>query len=97
MKQVMLTIRLWYFYLTYERIKNLEIRKTCPCEFFDYLIDSELKEPLEVYEYVSKTNWKQDLMKIPPQDRDFFKKFVGKVGLKFTLKNVNDIFLTSIT
>lgn len=91
MKQVMLTIRLWYFYLTYKGLKNLEVRKTCPCDYFDYLIDSELKYPLEVYECVSKTNWKQDLMKIPAEEREFFKQFVGKVGLKFTLKNVNDI------
>lgn len=80
MKAVALTIRLYYFYLTYKGIKTLEIRKKQPKDFNGI-----------VYECVSKTNWKKDLLKIPENEREFFKKFVGKIGLKFTLNKVEEI------
>ena len=78
MKAIMISIRLKYFYLTYKGIKTIEVRKSMPKNFNGI-----------VYEYVSKTNWKKDLLEIPENEREFFKKFVGKVGLKFKLKTVN--------
>jgi len=80
MKAILLTIRLKYFYLTYKGIKTIEIRKFAPKDFVG-----------DVYEVVSKTNFEKDLMEIPENERDFFKKFVGKVGLKFTLNMVEEI------
>lgn len=81
----MITVRLWWFYLTYKGIKTAEIRKQRPKNFQG-----------NVYEYVSKTNWKQDLMKIPAEERDFFKQFIGKVGLKFTLNKVEKFLLEDL-
>lgn len=79
MKSVLLSIRLYYFYLTYKGIKTREIRKKFP---FNY--------KGKIYEYVSKTNWKKDLMKIPAEEREFFKQFVGKAGLCFECDKVED-------
>ncbi|MBO7715157.1 MAG: hypothetical protein J6S85_16430 [Methanobrevibacter sp.] len=80
MKAIMLTIRLWYFYLTYKGIKKAEIRKKFAKNFKG-----------KIFECVSKTNWKKDLMKIPAEEREFFKQFVGKVGLCFECDNVEHI------
>ncbi len=80
MKAIILTIRLKYFYLTYKGIKTVEIRKSAPKDFVG-----------DVYEVVSKTNFEKDLMEIPENERKFFKKFVGKVGLKFALNKVEEI------
>lgn len=76
-KVIILSLRFWWFYLVYKGIKTIEIRKTYPKNFRGI-----------VFVYVSKTNWKKDLMKIPENEREFFKQFVGKVGLKFTLNTV---------
>ena len=81
MKSILMSIRLYYFYCTYKGIKTVEIRKKFP---FNY--------KGKIYEYVSKTNWKQDLMKIPEEEREFFKQFVGKVGLCFECDKVEEIF-----
>lgn len=83
MKSILMSIRLYYFYCTYKGIKTVEIRKKFP---FNY--------KGKIYEYVSKTNWKQDLMKIPEEEREFFKQFVGKVGLCFECDNVEYIEAT---
>ena len=80
MRAIILTIRLKYFYLTYKGIKTIEIRKSAPKDFVG-----------DVYEVVSKTNFEKDLMEIPENEREFFKQFVGKVGLKFTLNKVEEI------
>ncbi|MCR4661652.1 MAG: hypothetical protein K5765_06625 [Clostridia bacterium] len=80
MKSVMLTIRLKWFYLTYKGIKTIEVRKTAPKDFVG-----------DVYEVVSKTNFEKDLMEIPKNEREFFRQFKGKVGLKFTLNKVEEI------
>lgn len=80
MKSVMLTIRLKWFYLTYKGIKTIEVRKSYPKDFVG-----------DVYEVVSKTNFEKDLMEIPENEREFFKQFKGKVGLKFTLNKVEEI------
>ena len=77
MKSVMLTIRLKWFYLTYKGIKTVEVRKSCPKNFNG-----------DVFEVVSKTNFEKDLMEIPENEREFFRQFKGKVGLKFTLNKV---------
>ena len=76
----MLTIRLKWFYLTYKGIKTIEVRKTAPKDFVG-----------DVYEVVSKTNFEKDLMEIPETERNFFKQFKGKVGLKFTLNKAEEI------
>lgn len=92
MKAIMLTMRLYYFYLTYKGIKSVDVRKTKPISnYLDGKSNSEVKRPIDVYECVSRTNWKQDLMKIPKDEREFFAKFVGKVGLRFTLNKVEKI------
>lgn len=78
MKSILLTIRLKYFYLTYKGTKNIEIRKSAPKNFAG-----------DVYEIISKTNFEKDLMEIPENEREFFKQFKGKIGLKFTLKAVH--------
>ena len=78
----MLTIRLKWFYLTYKGIKTIEVRKSAPKDFAG-----------DVYEVVSKTNFEKDLMQIPENEREFFKQFKGKVGLKFTLNRVEEIGL----
>ncbi len=80
MKSIILTIKLKYFYLTYKGIKTIEVRKSCPKDFVG-----------DVYEIVSKTNFERDLMEIPENEREFFKQFKGKVGLKFTLNKVEEI------
>ena len=77
----MLTLRLYWFYCIYKGIKTLEIRKSMPRGFKGI-----------VFACVSKTNWKQDLMKIPENEREFFAQFVGKVGLKFTLNKVDKFY-----
>lgn len=77
MKAIMITVRLWWFYLTYKGIKKAEIRKRFAKDFKG-----------KIYEYVSKTNWKKDLMKIPEEERELFKQFVGKVGLCFECDKV---------
>ena len=46
MKSVLLSIRLYYFYLTYKGLKTEEIRKKFPFNFKG-----------KIYEYVSKTNF----------------------------------------
>lgn len=79
MKSILMSIRLYYFYCTYKGIKTVEIRKRFPSNYKG-----------KIYEYVSKTNWKQDLMKIPAEEREFFKQFVGKVGLCFECDKVED-------
>lgn len=79
MKAIMVTVRLWWFYLTYKGIKVAEIRKKFAKNFKG-----------KVYEYVSKTNWKKDLMKIPEEEREFFKQFIGKVGLCFECDKVEE-------
>lgn len=81
-KAIILTLRLWWFYLIYKGNKTEEIRKTCPRDFRG-----------DVYGYVSKTKWKEDLAKIPECEREFFKRFIGKVGLKFTLNEIRDIYV----
>jgi hypothetical protein len=81
MKAIMLTIRLKWFYLTYKGIKTIEVRKSAPKDFVG-----------DVYEVVSKTNFEKDLMEIPENEREFFKQFKGKVGLKFTLNKVEEIY-----
>ena len=78
-KAILLTLRLWWFYLIYKGKKTEEIRKTCPRDFHG-----------DVYGYVSKTKWKEDLAKIPEREREFFKRFIGKVGLKFTLGKIRE-------
>lgn len=78
MKAIMMTVRLWWFYLTYKGIKKAEIRKRFAKDFKG-----------KIYECVSKTNWKKDLMKIPEEEREFFKQFVGKVGLCFECDKVD--------
>jgi len=80
MKTILMSIRLWWFYLTYKGIKVTEIRKRFAKNFKG-----------KIYEYVSKTNWKKDLMKIPEEERDFFKQFIGKVGLCFECDKVEEI------
>ena len=80
MKAIMVTVRLWWFYLTYKGIKVAEIRKRFAKNFKG-----------KIYEYVSKTNWKKDLMKIPEEEREFFKQFIGKVGLCFECDKVEEI------
>ena len=80
MKAILLTIRLKYFYLTYKGIKTIEIRKSAPKDFVG-----------DVYEVVSKTNFEKDLLEIPENEREFFRQFKGKVGLKFTLNKVEEI------
>ena len=75
----MLSIRLKYFYLTYKAIKKLEIRKSIPKDFTG-----------TVFEYISATNFEKDLQEIPKEDREFFSKFKGKVGLEFTLNAVDE-------
>lgn len=80
MKSVMLTIRLKWFYLTYKGVKTIEVRKTTPKDFVG-----------DVYEVVSKTNFEKDLLEIPENEREFFRQFKGKVGLKFTLNKVEEI------
>ncbi len=80
MKAIMMTVRLWWFYLTYKDIKKAEIRKRFAKNFKG-----------KIYECVSKTNWKKDLMKIPAEEREFFKQFVGKVGLCFECDKVEKI------
>ena len=80
MKAIMLTIRLKWFYLTYKGIKTIEVRKSAPKDFVG-----------DVFEVVSKTNFEKDLMEIPESEREFFKQFKGKVGLKFTLNKVEEI------
>lgn len=77
MKAIMLTIRLKWFYLTYKGIKTIEVRKSAPKDFVG-----------DVFEVVIKTNFEKDLMEIPENEREFFKQFKGKVGLKFTLKEI---------
>ena len=79
MKAIMMTVRLWWFYLTYKGIKKIEIRKRFTKDFKG-----------KIFECVSKTNWKKDLMKIPEEEREFFKQFVGKVGLCFECDKVDD-------
>lgn len=79
MKAIMMTVRLWWFYLTYKGIKKAEIRKRFAKDFKG-----------KIYEYVSKTNWRKDLMKIPAEEREFFKQFVGKVGLCFECNKVEE-------
>lgn len=78
MKSVLLSIRLKYFYLTYKAIKKFEIRKSIPKDFTG-----------TVFEYISATNFEKDLQEIPKEDREFFSKFKGKVGLEFTLIHYN--------
>ena len=80
MKAIMMTVRLWWFYLTYKGIKKAEIRKRFAKDFKG-----------KIFECVSKTNWKKDLMKIPEEEREFFKQFVGKVGLCFECDKVEEI------
>lgn len=80
MRAIMLTIRLKWFYLTYKGIKTIEVRKSAPKDFVG-----------DVFEVVSKTNFEKDLMEIPENEREFFKQFKGKVGLKFTLNKVEEI------
>lgn len=80
MKAIMITVRLWWFYLTYKGIKKAEIRKRFAKDFKG-----------KIFECVSKTNWKKDLMKIPEEEREFFKQFVGKVGLCFECDKVEKI------
>lgn len=80
MKAIMLTIRLKWFYLTYKGIKTIEVRKSAPKDFVG-----------DVFEVVSKTNFEKDLMEIPENEREFFRQFKGKVGLKFTLNKVEKI------
>jgi len=80
MKAIMMTVRLWWFYLTYKGIKTIEIRKRFTKDFKG-----------KIFEYVSKTNWKKDLMKIPEEEREFFKQFVGKVGLYFECDKVEEM------
>lgn len=80
MKAIMVTVRLWWFYLTYKGIKVAEIRKRFAKNFKG-----------KIYEYVSKTNWKKDLMKIPEEEREFFKQSIGKVGLCFECDKVEEI------
>ena len=82
MKAIMITVRLWWFYLTYKGIKKIEVRKRFAKDFKG-----------KIFEYVSKTNWKKDLMKIPEEEREFFKQFVGKVGLCFECDKVETIML----
>ena len=80
MKAIMITVRLWWFYLTYKGIKTAEIRRIFAKDFKG-----------KIFECVSKTNWKKDLMKIPEEEREFFKQFVGKVGLCFECDKVEEI------
>lgn len=75
----MITVRLWWFYLTYKGIKKTEVRKRFAKDFKG-----------KIFECVSKTNWKKDLMKIPEEEREFFKQFVGKVGLCFECDKVGN-------
>lgn len=86
MKSMLLAIRLKYFYLTYKGIKKIEVRKSAPKKFAGY-----------VYEYVSKTNFEKDLMEMPENEREFFKQFKGKIGLKFKLSgwNTDVIWMTT--
>lgn len=86
MKSMLLAIRLKYFYLTYKGIKKIEVRKSAPKKFAGY-----------VYEYVSKANFDKDLMEIPENEREFFKQFKGKIGLKFKLSgwNTDVIWMTT--
>ena len=79
-KVIILSLRFWWFYLVYKGIKTIEIRKTYPKNFRGI-----------VFVYVSKTNWKKDLMKIPENEREFFKQFVGKVGLCFECNKIGAI------
>ena len=81
MKNILISIRLYYFYCTCKGIKTKEIRKKFPLNYKG-----------KIYEYVSKTNWKQDLMKIPAKERELFKQFVGKVGLCFECDKVDEFY-----
>ena len=81
MKNILMSIRLYYFYCTCKGIKTKEIRKKFPLNYKG-----------KIYEYVSKTNWRQDLMKIPAEEREFFKQFVGKVGLCFECDKVERLY-----
>ena len=76
---MLMTIRLWWFYLIYMGKKTKEVRLNKPRDFQG-----------DVYLYVSKTEWKKDLAKIPEHQREFFKRFVGKVGVKFTIGKIEE-------
>ena len=73
-----MTIRLYWFYLIWMGKKKKEVRLNRPRNFKG-----------DVYLYVSKTNWKKDLQRIPDHQRRFFSQFVGKVGARFTLGKVD--------
>lgn len=78
-KAMLMTIRLWWFYLIYMGKKTKEVRLNKPRDFQG-----------DVYLYVSKTEWKKDLAKIPEHQREFFKRFVSKVGVKFTIGKIEE-------
>lgn len=75
---ILCSIHLYWAYQIFKKTKTLEIRKSKPvC-------------PATVYLYISKNSYK-DLEKIPKEDRDMCKNWIGKVALKFTLNQVDII------
>lgn len=75
---ILCSIHLYWAYQIFKKTKTLEIRK------------SKLACPATVYLYISKNSYK-DLEKIPKEDRDMCKNWIGKVALKFTLNQVDTI------
>lgn len=74
-----MSIRLYWFYLIHKGKKKIEVRKNKPKDKnFNGI----------VWLYISKTNWKKDLAKIPFKERAFYESLVGKVVAKFKLNEV---------
>ena len=96
MKQIMISINPKHVLNILKGKKTIEIRKTKPREYLDYLIDKELKCPIDVYIYCTKGKpyvARTSAGYTTTNDPDCVKTnevLNGKVVAKFTLNKIDD-------
>lgn len=80
MREVLASLKPYYYYLVSEGIKEIEVRKTIP-KAADWNRDA--------WFYMSKDE--KSFAKIPKEYQEKYRKHFGKVGLKFVCDKITDI------
>ena len=81
MKNVLVSLKPYYYYLVGEGIKEIEVRKSMPKS-------SDWNKT--VYFYMSKDE--KSFAKIPKEYQEKYRKHFGKVGLKFVCDRIDEYF-----
>ena len=80
-RYLLVSIKVHWLYQIWLGIKKAELRKSSPKELWENALF-----------YVSRSNAKEDLLKIPEEYRYMFARMIGKIVASFSIFSVESIF-----